>query len=130
VLEGDLFQCCDLLNWIAGTHDANELKEHNYKKQPTEFITETWIAKENNEWQLKYKTHWSGVNWIDAAHTNDKNNACAGIATFSCKSKSIKEMQNGQVVNLSKGKFTSENLRLFLMEQLEGPKHLTNYLVQ
>jgi len=128
VLEGSLFQCCDLLSWIAGTYDSKQLKEHNHKNQPTEFTIETWIAKDN-EWQLKYKTHWSGVKWLDAAHTGDGGDrACAGIATFTCESKVVEEIQDGPIVNLEQSKHSYIDLRRVLLEQMAGPKHPASYM--
>lgn len=130
VLEGSLFQCCDLLTWIAGTYDSKQLKEHNHENQPTEFTIETWKAKEDNlyEWQLKYKTIWKGVKWLDAAHTGDGGDrACAGIATFVCDEKREVEVENGEIVNVP-GKHPSIELRRILQKGLPDPKHGAGYM--
>ena len=132
VLEGRLFQCCDLLSWIAGTYDSKELKEHNHKNQPTEFVIETWVANENDryEWQLKRKTFWEGVKWLDAAHTGDGGDrACAGIATFVCDKKTVQEVENGEIVKVpEKEKYPEMGLRRILQQNMAGPKHPASYL--
>lgn len=130
VLEGGLGQCCDLLEWIAGTYDSKILKEHNHKDQPTEFTIETWKAEITNlyEWQLKYKTIWEGVKWLDAAHTGDGGDRiCAGIATFVCDKKTVVEIENGEIVKVQ-GKYPSAELRRVLQQSLPDPKHPASYM--
>lgn len=130
VLEGSLFQCCDLLLWIGGTFDSKTLKEHKFENSPTEFTIETWKAKEDNlnEWQLKLKTIWRGVRWLDAAHTGDGGDrACAGIATFVCDEKREVEVENGEIVNVQ-GKYPNQELRRLLQKTLPDPKHSSGYI--
>ena len=128
VLEGSLFQCCDLLSWIAGTYDAKELNEHNHKNQPTEFTIETWKAINEDEWQLKYKTIWKGVRWLDAAHTGDGGNrTCAGIATFVCDEKREVEVENGEIIKVE-GEHPNIELRRILQQNLPDPKHCAGYM--
>jgi hypothetical protein len=132
VLQGHLFQCCDLLSWIAGTYDAKQLKEHNYKNSPTEFVVETWVAKEDNlnEWQMKSRTLWEGVKWLDAAHTGDGGDrACAGIATFVCDKKTVEEVVDGEIAIIEKRtKCPYLYLRDVLKQKLAEPKHLAGYM--
>lgn len=146
VLEGKLFQCCDLLSWIAGTFDSKDLKNHNRPDgffQPTEFLIETWEAKEGSfgdridtkypklyEWQIKKKTKWEGVKWLNAAHTGDGGDRmCAGIATFTCDNKTVENIEDGEIIDVPKQ--TSHpyfELRSILLRRMDGPKHPESYL--
>jgi hypothetical protein len=132
VLEGSLFQCCDLLAWIGNTSDSKGLKECQFSKSPTEFTIEHWFAKEDDEytWQLKHKTIWEGVKWLDAAHTGDGGDrACAGIATFVCEKKTTVDVEDGEVITIPNNlQYPAGQLRQILKENSPEPKHLKGYL--
>lgn len=132
VLEGKLFECCDLLEWIGGTYDSKGLKASRFENSPTEFTVEHWTAKEDNlyEWQLKSKTHWSGVKWLDAAHTTDGGDRmCAGIATFVCEKKEVEEIEDGPIVKIpEKEKYPQFELKRILQQQLPEPRHCAGYM--
>lgn len=132
VLEGSLFQCCDLTTWIGNTVDSKELKKGQFSKSPTEFTIEHWFAKEDDEytWQLKHKTIWEGVKWLDVAHTTDGgDSACAGIATFVCEKKTTVDVENGEIVIVpSNEKYPAYQLRQILQQNLPEPRHIKGYM--
>lgn len=132
VLEGSLFQCCDLLSWIGNTFDSKELRENQFNKSPTEFTIEHWFAKEDDghTWQLKHKTIWEGVKWLDAAHTGDGGDrACAGIATFVCEKKTVVDVEDGEVIIINKDQsHPNQRLREIIKENLPEPRHIKGYL--
>jgi hypothetical protein len=131
VLKGRLFQCCDLLSWIAGTFDSQDLRNQVPNLPPTKFTIETWKAKEDNqyEWQLKSYTLFEGVKWLDAAHTTDGGDrACAGMATFTFEKKTVTDI-DGDILKVPEAaRYPSIELRRVLLEKLDGPKHPASYL--
>jgi len=77
------------------------------------------VCQEDNlcEWQLKNKTIWEGVKWLDAAHTTDGwDSVCAGIATFVCDRKTVIDVDNGTIVRLPvEEKYPQYQLREILL---------------
>lgn len=134
VLQGNVFQCCDLLSFIAGTFDSKELKSlnENKKRTATEFVIETWTLVDDEnpcEWQLTKKTFWNGVKWLDAAHTTDGGDrCCAGVATFTCTEKIEQLIEAGEVVVVPETEYPHIRLRDVLKENMAGPKHPASYL--
>lgn len=139
VLQGAFFECCDLLTFISGTYDATALKENNngYIK-PTKFAVEVWeteddLPKQNlqsTKWQYKRNVIWGGVDWLDAAHTGDGGDSmCAGIATFTCTSKIVEEIEDGEIIVIP-GKTINYRyeLKRLLQDKMAGPKHSPAYM--
>lgn len=92
-------------------------------------MIETWMANTSLEWQLKYKTYWKGVKWLDAAHTGDGGDRmCAGIATFTCEEKTVEEVKNGEIISLPETKYPTYELRRVIQQNMSGPKHPASYM--
>jgi len=120
ILHGSVFECGSLLGFIGGTSDSATLAESKFESSPTEFTLEEWNSPEDNkyEWQLKRKIHWGGVKWLNACHTTDgSDSCCAGEATFTCESKDIEEIENGDIIKIGETeKFPTLELRRIIAE--------------
>lgn len=134
VLQGSLGQCCDLLSFIAGTYDSQQLQDLRYSNPasiPTQFTLEEWETEDQTIWQHKRNIVWDGVNWLDAAHTGDGGDRmCAGVATFTCSSKTVEEVSDGEKVEVpaARVKYARFELRKILLEKMDGPKHPASYM--
>lgn len=134
VLSGSLGQCTDLLSFISGTYDSKRLSEQKHPDgfvPPTEFTIETWEASKDDiyEWQMKKNTTYSGVKWLDAAHTGDGGDRmCGGIATFTYEEKNEVDVNIGEFVKMPGTKYPHFELRRILQQNMAGPKHPASYL--
>lgn len=135
VLLGGLCQCTDLLSFIAGTYDEKCLSEHRYPDgfvPPTEFTIEMWEASKDDlyEWKMKKNTTYSGVKWLDAAHTGDGGDRmCGGIATFTYEEKNEVDVDIGEFVKVPPTtKYPYMELRRILQRNMAGPKHSASYI--
>jgi len=132
VLKGHLFECCDLLSFVAGTYGGQDLRKGpEHYISPKEFTIEIWECQESNEyeWQLKRHITYEGVKWLDAAHTGDGGDrCCAGIATFTCEKKTVEEVENGEITVIPNDKHPTVDLRRILQQQMDGPKHPASYM--
>lgn len=131
VLEGGLFQCCDLLSFIGDTYDSKILKEHTFCDSPSNMVIETWYPQSDDyKWKMQKLTIWNDIKWLDAAHTGDGGDRmCAGIATFTCENKTMVDV-DGETVDITRNIKNPPyyELRRILLKNMTDPKHPENYI--